>query len=95
MRRREAGWGAAPRGPGLARPGTRAAAGAPPGLTKKPCQSWLTTLGPKPNACDHFSRGAFRAQNGEGWKRCEDRLRGTYGESGACRSAKSPLLARR
>ena len=30
-----------------------------------------------------------------GRKRCEGRLRGTHGESGACRSDKSPLLARR
>jgi hypothetical protein len=66
MRRREAGWGAAPRGSGLARPDTRAAAGLPPGSLRSPARSWLTTLGPKPNACDHFSRGAFQAQEWRG-----------------------------
>jgi len=64
-RRCTAGRGAAPRGPG-SQPGTRAAAGLPPGSLRSPARSWLTTLGPKPNAGDHFSRGAFQAQEWRG-----------------------------
>jgi hypothetical protein len=40
--------------------------GSPPGSLRSPARSWLTTLGPKPNACDHFSRGAFQAQEWRG-----------------------------
>ena len=40
--------------------------GLPPGSLRSPARSWLTTLGPKPNARDNLSRGALRAQEWRG-----------------------------
>ena len=65
MRRREAGWGAVSGGQVTQdlHSGRRRA---PPGPLRDPARSWLTTLGSIQNAGDHFSRGAFQAQEWRG-----------------------------
>ena len=70
--------------------------GAPPGLTKKPCQELADDLRAQAKRLRSLLPRRFPSAGMErGWKRCEDRWRGTYGESGACRSDKSLQMSMR
>jgi hypothetical protein len=69
---------------------------APPGSTMRPCQELADDRRVHPKRRRSLlPRRSSSAGMERGWKRCEDRWRDTYGESGACRSAKSSPLARR
>jgi hypothetical protein len=59
-----------------------------PRLTKKPCQELADDLRAQAKRLRSLLPRRFPSAGMErGWKRCEDRWRGTYGESGACWSA--------
>jgi hypothetical protein len=71
-------------------------AGAPPGSTKRPCQELADDRKAQAKRLRSLLPRRFPSAGMErGWKRCEDRWRGTYGESGACWSDKSLQISMR